>query len=69
MTFVLIMGVGAIAAFFCLAGILAGILEHKACKKTITPIVEKTPEQIYNKCCYCPNYATCTKTLEEVIKC
>ena len=36
--------------------------------KPIIPIVEKTPEQIYNKCCSCSNYA-CNKSFDEVIKC
>lgn len=42
--------------------------DHMFKSKPIATSVS-TPEQTYHKCCYCPHYATCTKTLEEVIKC
>lgn len=57
----------------CLIALAVGIVgfvlvayEPKAKPQTVAI---ETPEQIYNKCCYCPDYVTCTKTFEEVIKC
>ena len=69
MTLVLIIGILCIAAFFCLAGIIEEMLIHIYNKKHTSKATIETPEQTYAKCCYCPHYATCTKSLEEVIKC
>lgn len=66
MTFILIMGILAVALFFGLAGVLAGILEHKTQSQPIVTI--ETPEQLYTKCCGCPNFA-CNKSYQEVLEC
>lgn len=57
----------------CLVAVAIGIVgfalmayEPKAKPQTVAI---ETPEQTYEKCCYCPYYTTCTKSLEEVIKC
>jgi hypothetical protein len=66
-------GIIIIAPFAILLPIIYGIIvlwelhkDEKAKAVTTKPL---TPEELYDKCCYCPHYATCTKTLEEVIKC
>ncbi len=69
MKFVLIMGILCIILFFCTVGIIEEILIHIYNKKHTPKVTVETPEQTYEKCCYCPHYATCTKSLEEVIKC
>jgi hypothetical protein len=74
MELVLVIGIICVAFFFGLCAFIEGIVEHIIDKddKKHTPkttIIEKTPEQLYEKCCYCPHYATCTKTFEEVTKC
>ena len=52
-----------------LLSIIAFVLMTEKPAEVATTIEEPTPEQLYTKCCYCPHYAACTKTLEEVIKC
>jgi hypothetical protein len=49
-----------------IVGIIIMAYEPKAKPQTVAI---ETPEQTYEKCCYCPHYATCTKSLEEVLKC
>lgn len=70
MGLVLIIGAG-FALFFGLAALIEGIVECVYNKKD-TPkaiVIEKTPEQIYNKCCNCPHFKKCAKGFEEVVIC
>ena len=61
----------------CLLALIVGVVgfavvwitDNMPKSKHITPTSTVTPEQLYTKCCYCQHYATCTKTLEEVIEC
>lgn len=65
-----IIGMGCIAAFFCVCGLIEEILTHRHNKKhTETQPVVETPEQLYHKCCYCANFKKCAKGLEEVVIC